>query len=916
MRLAAQSRILTLLVIATLPGRMFPQATGDGRQGLPVLGSDLGLPSAAQAPLPTSGPSGGVADLTLQSYFVGGNSQPLTGLAGATTAFRDFFPGLGMITGNIEGYAQNTRGRIGENVVQLKGFRWKGRTWTFTAGDFRDRGSLVTLPFQNYYTPQIGLRGGQIESQEGHRTYSFFAGEETLSAGPRVSFRVAIPQKAAGASVTQSFGKMELAARYMHLSSPNDTYANDPTFYQAGREFRDSDSLTVSAYYAVSPKLKFYSDATLSHVAFFSGVTPAAQQPLSFLDGVVYDTSRITVRANYGSQSTSYLPILGLNAGDRRGPYAEVRLRLTKTLELFGNGALTRNNLERNPLLANLRAQTASGGASLVLPFHFNLSGQYSLLDLSSDQPSAGLSSKSVNSQTSATLTKPFGHHSIRLTVRELKLRSTIFNEKQPAGEVEDTFSVSRFTFGAAVRFQQVNSTQLQNSVFFRGSVNARLGRFTAYGQAELGNDLVNKSVFATSTVNTTVAGITLSDFKGWTFSVEAFRNSLVSQLNTVSEFALQTQGVGVSTLLSDLNQWSAYVRVTHRFKWGAPLPEATEHYLLTQVPLIGSLEGFVRLSGAGDGVAEVPVVLDGSRSSMTDATGHYRFDEVTEGPHRVEVSKLELPAEYGPNQKSGNGVVVHARKLARADLEVALLDCSIRGTVQGGESDSDNAGIAITLSPGNHLTTTDEKGRFTFYNLAAGEYQVTIDPGTLAEFYVLTSDEKVAVATSAAKTPAVSFTIEKREPQLPVRKVFVAQSNTIEAAPTPAAPPAARPAKPAAATATRPAAHSGSGTATSPQATIDQNPAKSPAAPKAAHKAVRSAIRKLPPVASAVRKATAAPARRVANRPAPAVAARKPAVARGTGQVAKLVRKPAGQPQRTARALTGARSLPASYRG
>ena len=765
-----------LLLLAAFPRAGFPQTAATINQPDPS--------SPSQAPLPTSGASGGIADLALQGYYFGGNSQPLTGLSGAATAFRDFFPGIGMVTGNLEAYQQNSRGRVGENFLQLKGFVWKGRRWNFTGGDFRLSGTAVTFPFQNYFVPLTGLRGGQVEVQQGGRTYTVFAGQETLSAGPRISFRIRAPQNSAGASVRQTIGHLEIGARYLHLSSGDNAVRDFPSFFPVGREFGSVDSVNLGAYYVRTQRLKFYSDVTLSRVGFAAGFGEAPRSPLSFLEGVIFETRRITIRANYGRQSTSYLPVAGYYAGDRRGPYTDVRLRLARFIEIYGAGSITQNNVEHNVLAADFRAESASGGATLVLPWQMNLSGQYSLVNLRTEQPdSVTPTQRFRNAEYSATLAKPFAHHSLRLNFRQLRLNSTYYNQKQPVAEVEDTVNYSRFTAAAAVRYQQVNTDHLQNSVFVRGTLQVRLGRFNAYGQAEFGNDLVNKSVFATNTIKTTVAGVSYTGFKGWNFSGEIFRNSLTSLLNPVSLFALQSQGVGVATVLSDLNQWSAFIRITRRFQWGAPLPEASDRFTFEQLPLVGSIEGFVKLPGAGalEGVPEMPVLLDGGRTTLTDVAGHYRFEEVPEGLHRVEVSRLELPAEYEPGSNAGGNVSVRSRKVTRLDLDVVLLDSVIRGSVTGAEKGQEMTGVVVTLSPGNRMTTCDESGRFTFFNLPAGEYELSVDETTLPEFFVLLPPVKVQAMTAKDTTPEVKFAIEKHEPQLPIRKVFGGQSETIQ---------------------------------------------------------------------------------------------------------------------------------------
>src|SRR4051794_23247774 len=160
--------------------------------------------------------SGGEADIALQGYYLGGTSSSFSQISGVSTTFRQYYPGVGLFDGQLETYGEGTRGRLGENFLRANGVTWLQRKWSFTGGDFRLSTSLVASPFQNYYYPEIGMRGGLAEMTHGPRRYSIFWGEETLAQGPRVSFRVTAPEHIAGATVHQKFGdKLRLGLRYL-----------------------------------------------------------------------------------------------------------------------------------------------------------------------------------------------------------------------------------------------------------------------------------------------------------------------------------------------------------------------------------------------------------------------------------------------------------------------------------------------------------------------------------------------------------------------------------------------------------------------------------------------------------------------------------------------------------------------------
>jgi hypothetical protein len=100
----------------------------------------------------------GVADVAFQGYYLGGNSTGISALTGTAISFHDFYPGLGLINSNLEGYDQNTQGKLGDNFVQLKGVLWQDRRWVFTGGDFRLSASAVTFPFQSPWSDQPPIR--------------------------------------------------------------------------------------------------------------------------------------------------------------------------------------------------------------------------------------------------------------------------------------------------------------------------------------------------------------------------------------------------------------------------------------------------------------------------------------------------------------------------------------------------------------------------------------------------------------------------------------------------------------------------------------------------------------------------------------------------------------------------------------
>src|SRR5262245_14843793 len=73
------------------------------------------------APLLARAQSQGQAEVALQGYYLTGNSQPLTDTSGVAARFEMIIPGLGFLSGSVEGYGSQSHVRTGENFVELRG---------------------------------------------------------------------------------------------------------------------------------------------------------------------------------------------------------------------------------------------------------------------------------------------------------------------------------------------------------------------------------------------------------------------------------------------------------------------------------------------------------------------------------------------------------------------------------------------------------------------------------------------------------------------------------------------------------------------------------------------------------------------------------------------------------------------------
>src|SRR5579884_3882983 len=715
----------------------------------------------------------GQGEVALQGYYLGGDT-PMSDITGIAANVKTYLPGAGVFTANIATYGATGRFRTGENYADLNGFTWYGLRWRATGGDFRISTALVPFPFTNIFLPDIGVEGVRVQAGNANRTYTAFYGIETLMAGPRVPFLVRVPQEIAGASVVQKAGeKLQFGARAMFLSSG--VNASSTYLFAPGEDFRRDSVVSASALYKASEPLQLYAEIAAS-AANGSSAAPGSKGllPLSFTAGPVWKTKKLAFRANYIHEAPSYLPVAGYFLGDRSGPYAELQVKPIDAVELFGSASDYRNNIQNSPDVPTYHSTSTSAGASVALPYRFSLSGQLSTANFSATQPGTGEMSKSLNQQIIAGLSKQLYRNNLRFAYRDIKIVSSGAYQAQRSGEIEDIVQFKRISLGGAVRDEKLAASQSKDTIFVRGTLQTQLGRFSAYAYVEHGDDLANKTVFATNTFNTTVFGAAVRLKRAWNMQLEASRNQLTTELNPENIFLLQNQGVFVSNAIAGLNQWTAYFRLSKSLHWGrGSIPGDLDGYAATQMPLVGVVQGVVRqekLAGL-EPAPNVPVALDDGEIATTDAAGVFVFPRVSEGHHRLSLAINRMPVEYDPGRVVEAFVEVKPRHQVDVDLTVVPL-AFFTGRIEAPEGTAVES-IVVRLLPGDRYTTPAPNGAFSFYNLHEGEYDVVLERKSLPQFSVLDrTAAHVSVQGGAAMEPVV-FRMRIEKPEKPIHHSF-----------------------------------------------------------------------------------------------------------------------------------------------
>ncbi|MEI9971795.1 MAG: hypothetical protein WDO73_06910 [Ignavibacteriota bacterium] len=631
---------------------------------------------AAQTNAPPKAAAGGEGDVAFQGYYLAGSQQPFLNTTGTAVHFREFLPGIGFLSGSLEGYGSQNRFQTGENFLELRGLPWAGQYWTFTGGDFRAPASLVEFPFNNIFTPEIDGRGVRVQATHGETQYTYFWGQETLTAGPRVPYRFLAPQTVMGTTATRKMARgLTVGARLMQFSASPQAIRQNAYLFPLGRDVGTVRTVAMQANYTPTKQLKFYAEGSRP-------ISGSGSRLTSYLAGVNWQGARFTVRANYTYQGILYFPLAGYFAGDRRGPFVETRFRLGKGMELFATASRYGNNLERDRRAPFLESKAASAGISALLPGKVAISGQVSTVRYSSQAPGQEAVA-SQNRQITGDASRAFGRQTVHLSWREIVLDTPPQPQRQRSTEVGDAYQFKHISVGGAVRYQQSTGSERLNSLFFRGLAQVSAGPVNLYANLDIGNDLANATVFSTEAYQTSVVGASLRLPRRWNLQAEMFRNRLNLALNQENVFLLQNGEAlaGVSptaAVLSTSSQWSFFFRISKQFRLGVGLPaeNAVAGLPRSGLSLTGTIEGMVRLRtlAANMPAAAIAIAVDGGRTVLSGADGHYLLEGVPEGVHEVGLALDQLPADFDPGDVARNMVAVQSHHSVRADFDVLPL--------------------------------------------------------------------------------------------------------------------------------------------------------------------------------------------------------------------------------------------------
>ncbi len=204
-------------------------------------------------------------------------------------------------------------------------------------------------------------------------------------------------------------------------------------------------------------------------------------------------------------------------------------------------------------------------------------------------------------------------------------------------------------------------------------------------------------------------------------------------------------------------------------FGWGVsmnasfdlPLP-----FLVTKGRLAGHIFADANGNGRfddGDRAIQGAIVSANQTEVSTDNAGFYRFPPLPPGTYDLGVRQLP------PDVRSRGTLEITVRPGSRLTVDipvgpvtlvegVVFNDDNRDGVMQSAESGLTDVRIRLEGTERSQTVTTDVRGRFAFYDVAPGQYVVSVDAGSLPDRFVFTTQETADVAVSDQPVSGLTF--------------------------------------------------------------------------------------------------------------------------------------------------------------
>jgi len=736
----------------------------------------------------------GEADVGLQFYrdsIIGSQQSTLGGLR---LDLRQLLPQGGMLAISSDTVYDGSQALLGKNTIELRDLPLGNTRTSVGAGTLLVPLDSLDLHFTNLIPPSNILLGAQARVVDAPLTLSLVAGRSMFYYGPGIPFLRAVPDKVAAlTALYQPNKKWKLEGRAVL------TDANEPIPFlgisaaeAAIRTPRYSQGLLFDTQYQWRPGFYWLGEAGVTHSTPQRGAEALAASgtSASFFGGPYILRKRYHFEADYVREGINYYPLTNQLNGDRQGFYVGGDYRLTERLSIFGGISDSHNNVENNPFRPTISGTDGSLGTSWGLPKNFTVSFSDSYSSLRS--AGAGVNQQTIARSYFLQATRP-----VRSWLFSYRLQHQGFSSPNGLGfsgnsltshEFETLHNLHRFgSVNGLIRIQDTTGNAQHGKTLFGqlGGTLALGSRLSLYGRGELGRDLSNETLFSLNTIKTAEAGLQLRLPLKSALNVRYFSNSLRTTPNQGNLFFASSVAGAAVTPIFNLAHSIFLVEISKSFNWGrGELPPAgvPSEELSRYIPTYGIVEGYVYDDRNGNGQRDadeeglpyVTIVLD-DRSVQTDRNGHFEFERVSTGTHRLQVPEYKVPANYSLPPKTEWTVEVRQNMVTPVGVPLQVL-ASLRGRAELYDLQGQRiplANLRVVLTPGGLATLTDADGTYSFDNLKPGTYDVAADLGPLSAKVKFQSPNTYHLRIISGRDVSnVNFTLQEVTSERPIERV------------------------------------------------------------------------------------------------------------------------------------------------
>jgi hypothetical protein len=151
-----------------------------------------------------------------------------------------------------------------------------------------------------------------------------------------------------------------------------------------------------------------------------------------------------------------------------------------------------------------------------------------------------------------------------------------------------------------------------------------------------------------------------------------------------------------------------------------------------------------------------VDIMLDGDKRTSSDSQGHYRFSNVRQGIHTVQITfKSSRPFWYTTPSKVStlvDSIVDFGVMYPAAQIIGYVLDDAGMGLSE--------VGVLVKGPQGELNLNTDQSGRFFVPVAQTGDYTARVNTETVPDGYALDEMQPAKVSVGAGESKKISFTL------------------------------------------------------------------------------------------------------------------------------------------------------------